>query len=74
MSKSTTKTAASAATAAAVTMTTPAQLERLGEHPRQLVPPEGQAQGRAGPLTRRQRISTGWGNLNDHGWGKFGDP
>lgn len=36
MSKSTTKTAASAATAAAVTMTTPAQLERLGEHLRKL--------------------------------------
>src|SRR5438105_14730027 len=29
---------------------------------------------RAGSFTRRQRISTGWGNLNDHGWGKFGDP
>jgi len=36
MSRSTTKTAASAATAAAVTMTTPAQLERLGEHLRKL--------------------------------------
>jgi hypothetical protein len=31
--------------------------------------PGGQAPGRAGPLTRRQRISTGWGNLNGHGWG-----
>jgi hypothetical protein len=36
MSRSTTKSAASAATAAAVTMTTPAQLERLGEHLRKL--------------------------------------
>jgi hypothetical protein len=28
----------------------------------------------AGLFPRRQRISTGWGDLNDHGWKKFGDP
>jgi len=36
--------------------------------------PTGQAQGRPRPVTRRQRFSTGWGNLNDHDWGTFGDP
>lgn len=47
---------------------------RDDEHPRQLVPAQGQAQGRPAALTRRQLFSTGWGNLNDHGWGKSGDP
>jgi hypothetical protein len=28
--------------------------------------PEGKAQGRSGPASRRQRIQTGWGNLNNH--------
>lgn len=47
---------------------------RDAEHPRQLVPTEGEAQGGPGQDTGRQRFPTGWGNLRCRPVGKIEMP